>query len=156
MSKLGTSEVELITLKEKFLTAEVCSNELFVRECMRGIFDSINEFRTSGKHHAPKAAVVGQPGIGKTCSLYYFAYKFLQEDDLDLVVIQNYESQFVHIFCDNDDLITAGDHMFQENNMKSLLQKKLDSLGNKAVLLVDMSTDEEPNEVFRLKGLTVF
>lgn len=83
----AASGVQFITLKEEFSIIDEVSKELYVRECTRDIYESLKQVRKSASDESPNvhAAILGQPGIGKSCSLYYFAYRFLREDDVDSV-----------------------------------------------------------------------
>ena len=60
------------------------TNVLFVRKCIRDIADTIVKYRKKRKNGT--TAVVGQPGIGKSHNLFYFALRFLEEEDVEAVI----------------------------------------------------------------------
>ena len=70
---------------------------LFVRECIRTIADSIVECRKK-KNSTKSAAIIGQPGIGKSYGLFYLAHRFLQEDDVEAVVLESSANGEFHFF----------------------------------------------------------
>lgn len=72
------------------------SKVLFVRPCIREICNSMIDHRK--KSMAGKAAICGQPGIGKSYAMFYLAYKFLEEDGVDAIVLENSESRLFYFF----------------------------------------------------------
>lgn len=158
--ELGTaSGTQIITLDEAFSTVEVTSKELYVRECMRDILKSLKEVRKSATEERPNvnAAVIGQPGIGKSCSLCYFAYAFLQEDDIELVVILDDEENKLCAFCNGNDKTLEGVHQAPKDVLLDQLQDKLNEVGKRAILLVDMDQHKNPRDrLMHSTGLTVY
>lgn len=158
--ELGTaSGTQIITLDEAFSTVEVTSKELCVRECMRDILKSLKEVRKSATEERPNvnAAVIGQPGIGKSCSLCYFAYAFLQEDDIELVVILDDEENKLCAFCNGNDKTLEGVHQAPKDVLLDQLQDKLNEVGKRAILLVDMDQHKNPRDrLMHSTGLTVY
>lgn len=155
------AKVQFITLKETFYTGEITSKELYIRECTRDIYDSLKEVRNSapdGETYVT-AAVIGQPGIGKSCFLYYFALRFLQENDVDIVMILNDIrcNICIYQFSSDREKILGSFHNKPKDATFTEMQAMLDEHGNKAILLVDMNQKVDPTvRLTHDKGLTVF
>lgn len=155
--------VEAMVLKTGVFPAfENPSSVLFVRACTREIYEGIQRHRTN--EPAGNSAVIGQPGIGKSYNLFYFAYRFLQEHDVDVVVLEQGEQGVFYIFyaadyepsCNfPDELVNGKDNEFLVNDIQKTMIWKLFIRNERVVYLADMQ-DEKPSFVGRRSGYSLF
>lgn len=159
------ADVEAIVLAkaERYPSYEDASPVLFVRPCIRRIFQSIRNHRSKNPHG--NASVVGQPGIGKSYALFYFVHRFLKEgiDDADVVVLENSEEQYFYFFYRADYDTVQGTQIPREIRgirrlrITDVAVTLVDELMNspRVVYLVDMG-EKEPQFRFRSTGYSVF
>ena len=143
----------------KFPAYEDASRVLFVRKCIRDIYDGIKAFRE--RKFDGHVAVVGQPGIGKSYAMFYFARRFLQEDDVDAVVLENAEQNLYYIFYgsayDQKDLpekLREKTRIFINEANTEMVFMLLES--RRVVYLADMTEDKKPTIVIRDTGFSLF
>lgn len=129
---------------------------LFARECTRKIADSIVECRK--KKTTETAAIIGQPGIGKSYGLFYLAHRFLQEDDVEAVVLESSANGRFHFFFRKgyDQTVHSkdiGHGMLTESNAQLIDDEFL--CNEKVIYIVDMADTKPPSILSRDVGFTV-
>jgi hypothetical protein len=130
---------------------------------MRTIGDKLIELRS--KEPTGKAAICGQPGIGKSYSLFYFAYRFLQVSDVDAVVLEYAGTGYYLIFYSDSKVperIQVPEELKSQTALpiadyRYLVNKHLLPL-SQVVYLVDLGKGEgkRPSTMWRLAGYTVY
>ena len=132
---------------------------LFVRECIRKIADSIVECRKKKRDWS--AAIIGQPGIGKSYSLFYLAHRFLQEDDVEAVVLESSEKGRFHVFYKSGydqsvhpEKIRQGSQLLVTESNAELIDSEL-LCRDKVIYIVDMAEKKPPSIEGRSVGFTV-
>jgi hypothetical protein len=154
--------VQALVLTENIPAYEDPSHVLFVRPCIREICNSIIEHRK--KNIAGKAAICGQPGIGKSFALFYLAYRLLKEADVDAIVLENSETKRFYFFFNAAFDRTQVPQVIQDSSVEGILisaslketDKLLQDKKMNIVHVVDMSKNGGPPFPIRTAGYSIF
>ena len=154
----------MLSREVPFWEAPHPSNILFTRPCIRKICDSMIADRK--ERAGGYAAICGQPGIGKSYAMFYLAYRFLQEADVNAVVLENTREGRFYFFLGDDydksqlppdvkDSEADGIGLLIYPNLINVLDKLF--LADKGVVyMVDMSVKREPSMLVRSQGYSIF
>jgi hypothetical protein len=152
--------VQALVLTKSIPAYKDPSNVLFVRPCIREICDSIVKDRRT--RIAGKAAICGQPGIGKSYALFYLAYRLLKEADVDAIVLENSETKRFYFFVSAGFDRTQFPEEIQDSGVAGIpiseSLKETDKLlqDRKIVYMVDMSKNEGSSFPIRTAGYSIF
>lgn len=162
ITPLGENVEAMVLKRGLFPSYENPSSILFVRECTREIYKGIQQHRT--EERVGHSAVIGQPGIGKSYSLFYFAYRFLQEGDVDVVVLEQGEEGLFHIFYADGyepsdsfpaELVNGERNEFLVTDDRKAMIWEVFIMNERVVYLADMQ-NEKPSFVVRKWGYSLF
>ena len=161
MKDLGEGVQAIVLRDGVFPFGNDPTNVLFVRKCIRDIADAIIKYRKKRKNGT--TAIVGQPGIGKSHNLFYFALRFLEEEDVEAVILESSETGMFHFFYDSthnqDDLpaeLCQGETPL--SSAPSNIQMVFDLLlsRDEVVYIVDLDVEKSPAILLRNRGFTVY